>query len=51
MRIKGILFKEMSDKGVKRYSISMIREIQVETEYFFYLSDWNDGEDIRKGHT
>ena len=24
----------MSDKGVKRYSISMIREIQVETVFF-----------------
>lgn len=36
MRIKGILFKEMSDKGVKRYSVSlMIRDIQVEMRVFF----------------
>lgn len=38
MKMKGMLFKEMSDKGVKRYSISLMsREIQGETRVFFFL--------------
>ena len=36
MKMKGMLFKEMSDKGVKRYSISLMsREIQGEMNIFF----------------
>lgn len=37
MKMKGMLFKEMSDKGVKRYSISLMsREIQGETRVSFF---------------
>lgn len=39
MKMKGMLFKEMSDKGVKRYSISLMsREIQGETRVFFFFT-------------